>query len=234
MDNLAASLKDVRDVKSSEGRSSRNDSGGSGPGRFFADNSLSIAFWALFLLCLVGEGVCGHWLRRSTPHAGGMFHELLAYMGGAEFLKGVFGNWQAALLQLASLIIFAVFLRQRGASHSRKPRAKQGEEQRRFKLIRRGRSWLYRNSLSLGFMLAFLGSFIAFLFADHAASGATHASVWRYLWSARFWFDVLQTWQAEFFAMGLFLVLSIFLRQENSAESKPVWAPDDSTGDTNK
>ena len=56
----------------------------------------------------------------------------------------------------------------------------------------------------------------------------------RFLISARLWFDVMQTWQAEFFAMAVFLVLSIFLRQENSAESKPVWARDDDTGETNE
>ena len=40
--------------------------------------------------------------------------------------------------------------------------------------------------------------------------------------SAKFWSSTLKTWQAEYLAIALFVVLSPFLRQERSAESKPV------------
>lgn len=55
-----------------------------------------------------------------------------------------------------------------------------------------------------------------------------------FLHSAQFWFSTLQTRQAEFFAMGVFMALTIFLQQESSAESKPVEASDEETGETDE
>jgi len=52
--------------------------------------------------------------------------------------------------------------------------------------------------------------------------------------SSTFWFETTQTWEAEFMAIGLYIFLSIYLRQEGSPESKPVDAGDNDTGETNK
>ena len=46
----------------------------------------------------------------------------------------------------------------------------------------------------------------------------------------RFWFESLQNWQSEFMAIGALVVLSIFLRQRGSPESKAVAAPHAQTG----
>ncbi|MGI8821557.1 MAG: DUF6766 family protein [Chthoniobacterales bacterium] len=51
---------------------------------------------------------------------------------------------------------------------------------------------------------------------------------------AAFWFRTLQTGEAEFGVIAVFVVLSIFLRQEGLAESKPVESSDEETGETNK
>ena len=51
-----------------------------------------------------------------------------------------------------------------------------------------------------------------------------------YLGSARFWESTLQNWQSEFLAVGSMIVLSIYLRQRGSPESKPVGAPHSATG----
>ncbi len=48
--------------------------------------------------------------------------------------------------------------------------------------------------------------------------------------TARFWFESLQNWQSEFLAVGSMVVLTIFLREKGSKESKPVDAPHDETG----
>jgi hypothetical protein len=40
----------------------------------------------------------------------------------------------------------------------------------------------------------------------------------------------LENWQTEFLAVGTIAVLSIYLRQRGSPESKPVGAPHDETG----
>jgi hypothetical protein len=52
----------------------------------------------------------------------------------------------------------------------------------------------------------------------------------QYLGSSRFWFESLQNWQSEFLAIASMVVLTIFLHQHGSPESKPVDSPHDETG----
>jgi hypothetical protein len=97
---------------------------------------------------------------------------------------------------------------------------------------------LYENSLGLTFAFLFLSSM-----ALHAVSGAKlyseeqmaqgdeAVSVTEYLGRPRFWFESFQNWQSEFLAIGSMVVLSIFLRQRGSPESKPVAAKMWETGD---
>jgi hypothetical protein len=97
---------------------------------------------------------------------------------------------------------------------------------------------LYENSLSLAFLLFFLISITM-----HAVSGASvyneeqvehgqpeQLSVLQYAGTSRFWFESLQNWQSEFLAIAAMVILSIFLRQRGSPESKPVDSPHDQTG----
>lgn len=48
--------------------------------------------------------------------------------------------------------------------------------------------------------------------------------------SADFWSRTLQNWQSEFLAVASMAILSIYLRQRGSPESKPVGASHDATG----
>jgi hypothetical protein len=48
--------------------------------------------------------------------------------------------------------------------------------------------------------------------------------------SPDFWSRTLQNWQSEFLAVGSMAVLSIFLRERGSAESKGVGEPHEKTG----
>ena len=58
-----------------------------------------------------------------------------------------------------------------------------------------------------------------------------HAVSWlSYVGSSTFWEGTLQNWQSEFLAVGSFAILTVYLRQRGSPESKPVGAPHDSTG----
>lgn len=52
--------------------------------------------------------------------------------------------------------------------------------------------------------------------------------------SSAFWFSNMQTWEAEFAALAIYIILSIFLRQQGSPESKPVDSSNDVTGKTNR
>ena len=52
--------------------------------------------------------------------------------------------------------------------------------------------------------------------------------------TSTFWFQSFQNWQSEFLAVGSLVVLSIFLRQRGSPESKPVAAPHRQTGELSR
>ena len=51
-----------------------------------------------------------------------------------------------------------------------------------------------------------------------------------FLTSPQLWFESFQNWQSEFLSTAVLVVLSIWLRQKDSPESKPVAAPDSKTG----
>jgi hypothetical protein len=55
-------------------------------------------------------------------------------------------------------------------------------------------------------------------------------SVVAYVGTSRFWFESLQNWQSEFVAVGTLVVLSIYLRQRGSSQSKPVALAHGETG----
>lgn len=58
----------------------------------------------------------------------------------------------------------------------------------------------------------------------------THSFI-QHLADAEFWFESFQNWQSEFIAILAIVVLSIYLRQKDSPQSKPVAAPHSQTGD---
>ena len=62
------------------------------------------------------------------------------------------------------------------------------------------------------------------------ANSPDRVSTWSYLSRSQFWFESLQNWQSEFLAVGAIVILTIFLRQQGSPESKPVHAPHSDTG----
>jgi hypothetical protein len=52
-----------------------------------------------------------------------------------------------------------------------------------------------------------------------------------FLGTSQFWFESFQNWQSEFLAVASIVLLSIYLRERGSPESKPVAAPHDETGE---
>ena len=66
--------------------------------------------------------------------------------------------------------------------------------------------------------------------ADRLEHGEPAVTLLRYATSSRFWFESFQNWQSEFLSLAAMVVLSIFLRQRGSPESKPVAAPTWETG----
>ena len=211
--------------------------------KVISDDSMSIMLFSLFLACLIGQGLSG-WLAYNHSLRAAHFREIAlgAYLGTGNFLDGIFSNWQAAILQLAVLITFGSVLRQKGAAHSRKMEPT-SHRKIDWKLSLRAtvHEWLYANSLSLAFLSIFMVTFVL-----HALFGQwkynenqvlrhlAPISFSSYTGSSSFWFSVFQCWEAEFSAIGFYIVVSIFLRQENSPKSKPVGASDEQTGGANE
>ena len=63
-----------------------------------------------------------------------------------------------------------------------------------------------------------------------AQHGETPLSHLAYLGDPQLWFESFQNWQSEFLSTAVLVVLSIFLRQAESPESKAVAAPHSQTG----
>jgi hypothetical protein len=219
--------------------------------RFLRENGLSIFFLVIFLVTLVGQALVGHGLFNQDQllHHGDPI-SLGRYLTTSEFAADVAENWQSEYLQFTLYILGTVWLLQRGSPESKK--LDQGgleseEEQRigrhasarspRWAKVGGLRTAIYSNSLVLVMTALWLGSWFAQSVAGWSAYNADQldhqaATVdWLgYLGTNDFWDRTLQNWQSEFLAVGSMAILSVYLRQRGSAESKPVGAPHDATG----
>jgi hypothetical protein len=214
------------------------------------NNNLSIILALCFLLCLAGHGLSG-WLAHNEEERqhGGTGISLGEFLRSSEFGETVFENWESEFLQMGFYVILTVFLFQKGSSESKKhdgtDEVDEDPEEHRSdpeapSPVRKGgwRLALYKNSLSLAFLLMFLVSFVG-----HAAAGARkhneeqlehgiaeQVGTFGYMTTSQFWYESFQNWQSEFLAVLAIVVLSIYLRQWGSPESKPVHAPHSETG----
>jgi hypothetical protein len=217
--------------------------------RFFRDNGLSIVLFSLFALSLVGQFLTGCQEYNDDRRVHGKPEVSLAhYLGEGHFIEAVFENWESEFLQMGAYVVLTIWLYQKGSSESKDPgkheRVDEISEEARAdphapSPVRHGgwRLKLYQNSLSLAFLLLFLGSFALHAYGgsreyndEQAEHGGAPVSVVSYVGTSRFWFESFQNWQSEFFSIGMMVVLSVFLRQKGSPESKPVDAPHRETG----
>jgi uncharacterized protein DUF6766 len=219
--------------------------------RFVRDNSLSIFFLAIFLASLAGQAIAGHgeFNHDQLLHHGDPI-SLGRYLTTSQFAADVAENWQSEYLQFTLYIVGTVWLLQRGSPES-KPLDQAGRESdedqqvgahagpRSPRWARTGglRTALYENSLLIVMTALWLGSWLAQSIAgasgynaDQLDHQAATVSWLGYLGSSDFWSRTLQNWQSEFLAVGSMAILSVYLRQRGSPESKPVGAPHDATG----
>lgn len=214
---------------------------------FFGRNGLTIVFLLLMLLSVVGHALTGMRVNNEERTQHGQPPETLAqYVRDDHFVSTLFENWESEFLQMGLFVLFTAFLRQRGASESRPldpdeepdsepvPRAEQPLPVRMGGAARR----IYEHSLSGALLLLFVASFGMHLYASwkhHLGEQLQHGqpadtTLLDHLASAQFWFESLQNWQSEFLAVVALVVLSIFLREKDSTESKDVEAPHSRTG----
>jgi hypothetical protein len=219
-------------------------------GRLFKENGLSIALLVLFAITLIGQFLTGFAEYNEdlkTHNKPQITHP--QYLTSGHFLEAVFENMESEFLQMAVYVVFTVFLFQKGSSESKTPGTvhrvdlilkDNPDKENTPWAIKKGGIYLliYQNSLSLAFVLLFLISFFLHAYGgakDYNQNQLEHnlptVSLPEFMTTSRFWFESLQNWQSEFFSIAMMVLLSIFLRQKGSPESKPVDAPHSQTGE---
>jgi hypothetical protein len=205
--------------------------------------------FVLFAISLVGQVVAGHRVHNDDQRDHGQPGvELSEYLRTGHFLEAVFENWESEFLQMAAFVVLTAYLVQKGSPESRKLEGEPDLDKHPARSKRKDSPWpvhrgglllkLYSHSFSIALFTLFAISFFL-----HAAGGAReynqeeqeHGSpssmgTLTYMGTSRFWFESFQNWQSEFLSVGVLIVLSIFLRERHSPESKPVADPHDETG----
>ena len=222
--------------------------------RFVRENSLSLFFGAILLASLIGQTFAGqHQFNAEAIEHHSQTYTWWRYVTSSEFGGDVFENWQSEFLQFWLYIFATVWLVQRGSSES-KGESDIGLMSDQTQLVggyaktnspklaklNGIRRRLYENSLALAMLFCFFGSWVGQSITDwraynHDQLDHKQSTIgWGEYWgNADFWDRSLQNWQSEFLAVGTMAVFAIYLRQRGSAESKPVGAPHDATGESN-
>jgi hypothetical protein len=217
--------------------------------RICYENGLSLVLFGLFVGCAVGQSVMGYYKyneERQAHRQGPVSYR--AYLGTGHFLEALAENWESEFLQMGAYVLLTIFLRQKGSPESKKlegqeavdenPRQSPARAQAPWP-VRRGGLWLtlYAHSLTIVLFLLFAVSFVLHAVggvreynAEQLAHGEAPRSLVSYVGTSTFWFESLQNWQSEFLSLAVIIVLSIFLRQQGSPESKPVHHPHYETG----
>jgi uncharacterized protein DUF6766 len=212
------------------------------------NNSLTIVLMLLFAASILGQWLMGwHVENEELSRHGEAAITLGQYTGDPAFLSSVFENWESEFLQMSAYVVLTAILIQKGSAESKppegRPRDEKLAEQARKpgapRILRAGplARWLYSRSLGITLFILFIASFV--LHWVHSAKAAAEEarlhgeeaqSVITYLGDPQLWFESFQNWQSEFLSTAVLVVLSIFLRQRESPESKPVAAPHSQTG----
>lgn len=216
--------------------------------RVFRDNGLTIVLMLLFAFSIAGQWLSGwHVALEDALRHGRPALSLGDYAVSPEFLSSVFENWESEFLQMAAYVVLTAVLIQRGSAESKDPDgslrdhdlAAQATNPGTPRILLWGPLWraIYARSLGLALALLFVASFVlhwtqsARAAAEEAIEhGEAAPAMIAYLGDSQLWFESFQNWQSEFLSTALLVVLSIFLRQRESPESKPVAAPHSQTG----
>ncbi len=213
------------------------------------ENGLSLLLLFITLLTLGGQLVVGwHEFNNELSEYGRAPLSLGQYFSTGHCIESVFENWESEFLQMGLYVVLTVSLYQKGSSES-KSLSEPEEVDREPSPSRKGAPWpvrrggwvlkLYQNSLSIAFFLLFGLSFwlhavggLKLYNTEQMLKGKKDLlTLWQFLGTSEFWFQSLQNWQSEFLSVLSIVVLSIYLRQKGSPESKPVDAPHSETGE---
>ncbi|KQX51017.1 MULTISPECIES: DUF6766 family protein [unclassified Streptomyces] len=218
---------------------------------FWRENSLTLAFGIAFLVVLAGQAVAGHAEFNEEMTVDGLQPlSLAAYLTSSDFAVDVTENWQSEFLQFFLYVFGTVHLVQRGSPESKKLHEAGPESEREQRMGEHARpdsprwagtkDWrqkFYARSLGAVMGALFLLSWLAQSITGTAAYNDQQlrrledpVSWAGYIGTPDFWNRSLQNWQSELLAVAAMVVLSIYLRQRGSPESKPVGAAHTATG----
>ena len=215
--------------------------------RFLYENSLSLIVTFFIIITIAGQAITGFKVYNEELQEMNLAPLTMGeYLRSGHFIEATFENWESEFLQMGLYVLLTIGLRQKGSSESKKLYEK--EEVDREPQPKKDAPWpvqeggmflkIYKNSLTIAFFILF---FITFYL--HALGGAEVYNIEQqdqgketvttlgYMATSQFWFESFQNWQSEFLSIVSIVVLSIFLRQKGSPESKPVDAPNSETED---
>lgn len=216
---------------------------------FLKDNSLLIALFGIFLVCLGAQSIAGYFADQQDRMMHGLAAQSFpAFLASGGFLESVFENWESEFLEKWAYVFLTAYLIQRGSAESKNPDEDVPEDKDSTLAagnhdvpwpVRRG-GWiltLYSHSLGGVLFVMFFSTFLIHLWQStrHAAEQAAQhhrpaESILEHLVSGQFWFESFQNWQSEFLSTAVLVMLAIWLRERGSPESKPVSAPHAKTG----
>ena len=216
--------------------------------KFIYQNGLSLVFLLLFIASLGGQFYTGKKeMNKERMEHGQPPLSSSAYIRSGHFIQATFENWESEFLQMALFVLLTITLRQKGSSESKGCEGPE-EVDREPSAKRKGAPWpvrkggiilkIYKHSLSIALVILFLLSFL-FHFSgslrneneELVLKGLPKEGIGHYILNSRFWFESFQNWQSEFLSVFAIVILSVFLRQKGSPQSKPVDAPNSETGE---
>lgn len=210
--------------------------------KFLRNNGLSVIFLLLFFVSIVGQYITG-WQEYNLEQIdhGGKVINAISYVSTGHFMSATFENWESEFLQMILFVVLTISLQQKGSSES-KDFDQEEDVDREPDPKRKNAPWpvrkggwilaIYKHSLSLSLLILFLLSF--YLHLDGSLRDENHQlflkgeprhSLLDHMQSSRFWFESFQNWQSEFLSIFAIVLLSVYLREKGSPQSKPVDTP---------
>ncbi|MBD0294179.1 MAG: hypothetical protein ICV84_03110, partial [Flavisolibacter sp.] len=173
------------------------------------NNGLSLVFFILFLLSIIGQAITGlkqH--NQEMQDEGGQQLTMVQYFTSGHFLQSTFENWESEFLQMALFLILSIFLYQKGSSESKDPDKKE-EVDRQPNPRKKDAPWavkhggfvlrIYEHSLCYALSLLFILSFLLHWYGslkdyneEQLLKGKPTETAMQYLGNSRLWFESFQ------------------------------------------
>ena len=155
---------------------------------------------------------------------------------------------ESEFLQMSLFVYLTACLIQKGSAESKKPieqknsddlaDEKREKEYSEVQTKKHPIAWrLYENSLTISLLILFVVFFFLHAYGslevineDRMVEGKKIIELKDVFSESDFWFESFQNWQSEFFSIAIMGILSIFLRQKGSPQSKKIWDANWKTG----